>query len=39
MRRMPDTIFHKYAEQQGLPLRTVEQVRETLVIAKKNKCP
>lgn len=36
MRRMPDTLFHKHADLQGIPFRSLEQVRDTLEIAKKT---
>lgn len=36
MDRMPDTLFHKYADLQGIPFRTLAQVRDTLVIARRT---
>ena len=31
------TIFHTAAEERGVPLRTLDQVRKALEAAKKNK--
>ena len=35
---MTYTKFHKYADDQGMPCRTLEQVKAALAQARKNKC-